>query len=88
MSRRFIVCTHEISKRAREIAAFAGVPESKINPGKSHSFRAAAKYNLLSRIPLDFLEEKVNAHGRTLMNQFFPAVKTAPDVLPEIFSKS
>ena len=86
--RLFIVRTDEISKRAREIAAFAGVPESKINPGKSHSFKAVAKYNLLSGIPPDFLERKVHVHCRTLMDQFFPAVKTAEDALSEVQGKS
>jgi len=76
-----IVRTHEISKRVHQIADFAGVSESSICPGKSHSFKAAAKHNLLAGIPPDFLEAKVNTHCRILMNQFFPEVKTAHDVL-------
>ena len=86
--RLFIVRTDEISRRVREMAAFAGVTESKINQEKSHAFKAAAKYNILSRIPPNFLEEKVNVHCRTLMDQLFPAVKTARDVLSGIQDKS
>lgn len=82
-----VIRTNEITKSTREIAAFAGVALSKISPEKSHSFKAAAKYNMLSKIPPDFLEEKVNVHCRKLMDQFFPAVKAAHDVLPEVDHK-
>ncbi len=86
--RLLVIRTDEITKRTSEIAAFAGVALSKTSPEKSHSFKAAAKYNILSQIPPEYLEEKVSVHCRKLMDQFFPAIRTAHDVLPHGNPKS
>jgi hypothetical protein len=78
-SRLFIVKTDEISRRAYEIASFAGLPEKCIRVDGLHSFKNPQKFNILDQLDRDYLEAKVREHGGWLMQQFFPEIQSAQD---------
>ncbi len=76
-----VIRTKDISKESRKIANFLGIPESTLDKSKSHMFKAEGKFNILSRIDRQFLEGKVNAYCKQLMDRFFPEIKSIDDVL-------
>jgi len=86
-SRLFVVRTDEIVKRIPAIADFLGIPAESLNPLKSHLYKAAKKFNILSRIDKNFLTEKVNYHCGRLMERFFPEIQNYEDVTNKIQSK-
>ena len=71
-SRLLMVRTHEISTEIKRIAEFVGVPPETLNREKSHSFKAKEPFNILSSIDKYFLEEKINIHCKSLMNEVLP----------------
>jgi hypothetical protein len=71
-SRSLMVRTHDISTEIKRIAEFVGVPPETLNREKSHSFKAKEHFNILSSIDKYFLEEKINIHWKSLMNEVFP----------------
>jgi hypothetical protein len=77
--RLMIVRTSEITKKAFEIADFAGLPRSSIQLEQSHSFKNPRKYNLLYEIDRAYLESKVQLHCGTLMKRYFPEIKSISD---------
>lgn len=72
--RLLVVRTHEISRDAERIASFAGLKPGEVDKGKSHAYRAAEKHDLLRKLDRGYLEERVAAHCRTLMQEYFPEV--------------
>lgn len=71
-SRLLVVRTHEISTNIERIAEFLGIPPETLNCEKSHSFKAKEQFNILSSIDRYFVEEKINTHCKSLMDEFFP----------------
>lgn len=67
-----VIRTHEIAKEIERIADFVGVPANTLNPEKAHSFKHKNKFNILSEIDKDFLEQKVHQHCKVLMDKLFP----------------
>lgn len=73
--RLLVVRTHEIAKAIEQIADFVDVPTNTLNAEKSHSFKTHNKFNILSEIDKDFLEQKVYQHCKVLMDKIFPDFK-------------
>jgi hypothetical protein len=77
--RLMVVKTNEITKRASEIADFAGLPRTSIKLEQSHSFRNPTKFNVLKEIQETYLEKKVEKHCGVLMKRFFPEITSIHD---------
>ena len=78
--RLLIVRTRNITKRAYEIADFAGLPRSSIRLSRSYQNQASRKYHLLDRIDRKHLDMKVQEHCGSLMKQYFPEISSMDDV--------
>lgn len=74
-----IVKTNEITKRAYDIAKFAGISPESVRTDKSHAFKNESKFNVLKDIDESYLESKVDQHCSTLMKQFFPDIHSIRD---------
>ena len=74
-----IVKTHEISARASEIAIFAGIPPEKVNHDSSHAFKSNVDFRVLRRLPVSYLDAMVERFCGTLMDRFFPEIKSLAD---------
>ncbi|MDP2247618.1 MAG: sulfotransferase [Nitrosomonadales bacterium] len=77
--RLLIVKTTDISKRAHEIADFAGLPRETVQVQHTHAFKNPEKFNVLRDIPQAYLETKVRQHCTPLMTRFFPEIKSMQD---------
>lgn len=78
--RLLIVRTNDISKRAHDIADFAGLPRDTVRTQHTHAFKNPEKFHVLNEILRDYLEAKVREHCAPLMNKFFPEIKSLNDV--------
>ena len=78
--RLLIVKTRDITKRAYEIADFAGLPRSSIRLSRSYQNQASRKHHLLDRIDRKYLDMKVQEHCGSLMKQYFPEIGSMDDV--------
>lgn len=70
--RLLVVKTHEISHSIDKIQSFIGID----TPLSSHIRKNTVKkkFNILSQINKNFIEEKANTHCKELMNKYFPEV--------------
>ena len=78
--RLLIVRTRDITKRAYEIADFAGLTRSSIRLSRSHKNQAPRKHHLLDGIDRKYLDMKVQEHCGSLMKQYFPEIRSMDDV--------
>lgn len=69
--RLMVVRTDEITARAEEIAAFAGLDSRCLRQERSHTNESSARFHVLREIPEAHLEAKVDQHCRSLMERFF-----------------
>lgn len=77
--RLLTVRTDQISERAYEIAAFAGLPKASILKEKTHAFKSPVSFHVLRDIPAWYLETKVQEHCGALMAQHFPEIRSFRD---------
>jgi hypothetical protein len=70
--RLLVVRTHEIRRDAAKIAEFVGVPVETLDLGKSHTYQASQKLDLLQLLDRDYVQEKIRTHCGALMGRFFP----------------
>ena len=77
--RLLVVQTGQIRSRAKEIAAFAGLPPEAVDLEGAHSFKNPQKFNIVRQLDRAFIEEKIAKHCRPLMTQFFPEIKSFDD---------
>lgn len=77
--RLMIVKTAEITAKAYEIAAFAGLPENSVRIEKTHSFKASEQFHVLREIPEAYLEEKIRRYCAPLMARFYPEIRSIND---------
>jgi sulfotransferase family protein len=77
--RLLIVRTDQITRRALEIADFAGLPRRAVRLQQTHAFSNPAKQEIICQIDPDFLEQQVAKHCRPLMTRFFPEIKSLSD---------
>jgi hypothetical protein len=69
-----VVKTQNINQDIQKIEEFLGIMPSTISNNVRENVRKK-KFNILSQIDKDFLEEKANIHCRELMDEYFPEVK-------------
>jgi hypothetical protein len=73
--------TNSIKDNLNNMSQFLGVPTRSLNINNSHSFKAPKKYNLLSQINTDYIEQLVIETGcKEVMQDFFPE-KTIATIL-------
>lgn len=77
--RLMIIKTNEITKRADDIAVFAGLPKKSLQIEHSHSFKNPLKFNVLQEIQEPYLEAKVQEYCGPLMKRFFPEIRSIND---------
>lgn len=82
--RLLVVQTHELAQKINDIARFAGVPVQSVNREKSHASQAKTRFSMLTRLDLNYLEEKIAEHCRSLMVTLFPEIKSVADVLAKV----
>jgi len=82
-SRILVLRTDEISQSTDRIAEFLGIPAESVSQSGSHFRKAKKKFNILSGIDADFLEEKVNLRCGDLMGRFYPELKCYGDLFPD-----
>lgn len=58
-----------------KLAGFLGVPLNHLNTKGVHAFKASKKFDLLSNLNEQYLDEKVNKYCRALMDAYFPEVE-------------
>lgn len=67
-----VVRTKEISRDLKKIADFVGVPAKQLSARGAHSFKTERKYGLMEQLDEQYLDDRVNAHCRKLMDAYFP----------------
>ena len=72
--RLLVVKTKEIDQSISRIEKFLGITQGTLPHNIRENVRIK-KFNVLSQIDKDFLEEKANFHCKDLMDKFFPDVK-------------
>jgi hypothetical protein len=72
--RLLVIKTQEIDQSIRRIEEFLGIPLGTL-PNKVRENVRRKKFNFLSQIDKDFLEEKANFHCKELMGKYFPEMK-------------
>ncbi len=70
-----VVRTGEISGSLKKIADFVGVKANQLNALNAHSFKTERKYGLMEQLDEHYLDDRVNAHCRTLMDTYFPKME-------------
>lgn len=78
--RLIIVRTPDIRHDIPRIADFLGVAPDTLDPSRSHEFKAAKKFGLLSKIDENYLKECVDKHCKALMERFYPEIRQLSDV--------
>jgi hypothetical protein len=71
--RLLVVKTPELTQSIPQIETFLGITPGSL-PTSVHANVRRKKFNILSQIDKDFLEEKANFHCKELMDKYFPEV--------------
>ncbi len=70
--RLLVVRTDRIGQRLPEIAAFLGVPAAKLDPRRSHSFRALEHFHVVSQLDPELVRAEIERHCGPLVKRWFP----------------
>jgi hypothetical protein len=70
--RLLVIRTHEIARDLPAIAEFVGVPADTVSASRAHSYKAAVRLDVPSRLDPAYLEERFEAHCGELMRAHFP----------------
>ena len=70
--RLLVVRTDQLGERLGDIAAFAGVPLESLDATRTHEYAAPARSGLLDQLDPAYVRQRVEYHGRALMERFFP----------------
>jgi hypothetical protein len=76
--RLLIVRTHEILARLPEIATFARVPVSSLQPARGWEFRTQRKHQLLATLDPEYIRETAEHCSGELMQRFFSQTSWEP----------
>ena len=72
--------TSEIKQKLPSICQFLKIPSESVNVQSSHSFKAPKKYNLLTQIDSDYIEQLVVESGaKEIMKDFYPEISNVHD---------
>jgi len=75
-----IVRTQDIRRDIPRMAEFLGIPPDTLDAGRSHEYKAAQKFGLLSEVDEEYLDTCVEAHCKELMERFFPEIRRFSDI--------
>jgi hypothetical protein len=78
--RLLIVRTQDIRRDIPRLADFLGIPPDTLETGRTHEFKAEAKFGVLSDIDQSYLHACVAEHCGELMHKFFPEIQSLSDV--------
>ena len=78
--RLLIVRTQDIRRDLPRLAQFLELPPDTLDADRSHEFKAAAKFRLLSKIDQNYLHTRVAELCGDLMKKFFPEIRGVSDV--------
>jgi hypothetical protein len=78
--RLLIVRTQDIRRDIPRMADFLKLRPDTLDAGRSHEYRAEAKFRLLSEIDQHYLHARVEARCADLMKKFFPEIRGLSDV--------
>jgi hypothetical protein len=78
--RLLVVRTQDIRSDIPRLAQFMGVPADMLDAGRSHEFKAEARFGLLTKIDEGYLRDCVEARCADLMGKFFPEIRGLEDV--------
>lgn len=79
--RLMVVRTNEIAQHAHSIARFAGLPKECIRTTKTHQDKNPSKFGILEKIDMPYLESLVHKYCSTLLQQYFPHIRSLTDSL-------
>lgn len=71
-NRLLVVRTDQLGERLGDIAAFAGVPLESLDATRTHEYAAPERSGLLDQLDPAYVRQRVEYHGRALMERFFP----------------
>jgi hypothetical protein len=77
--RLLLVRTHELSRRAGDIADFAGIARARLRARLEVRGVARARLRVLERVDPGFVADRASAHCGALMARFFPEVRSLAD---------
>lgn len=78
--RLLVIRTQDIRREIPRLADFLELPADTLDAGRSHEYKAEAKFGLLSDIDPDYLHARVEARCGDLMKKYFPEIRTLSDV--------
>jgi Sulfotransferase domain len=78
--RLLIVRTQDIRRDIPRLADFLGIPPDTLDGGRSHEYKAKAKFGLLFELDQNYLHTRVAEHCGDLMKKFFPEIRGLSDV--------
>jgi hypothetical protein len=78
--RLLVVRTEDIRRDIPRLANFLGIPPDTLDRGRSHEYKAEAKFGLLSAIDQNYLHECVAERCGDLMKRFFPEIRGLSDI--------
>ena len=78
--RLLVVRTDRLRDSLPAISEFLGVPESMLDSGRSHSYKAKRKYGVLWSLDHEFVDRKVHEHCARMLSTYFPEIRSLRDV--------
>lgn len=76
-----ILRTDQLSNRIPQIAEFLGIPLESLAQERSHGYKRLKKEDFVSGIERSYFQSKADQHCTLLMQEFFPEIRSANDVL-------
>jgi hypothetical protein len=73
--RLLVIRTPDIAREISKLAGFLGVSVTALDTGGAHSFKGGKKFDLLSKLDQEYLDEKIDKHCRPIMNTYFPELQ-------------
>jgi hypothetical protein len=84
--RLLVIRTDRLRDSLGDIAEFLEVPESLLDPGRSHKFKAKKKHGVLLDLDTEFVDQKVNLYCGELLARYFPEIGSIADVTARLGS--
>ena len=79
--RLLVVRTPDIGRSLPQMAGFLSIPAETLDAGHAHEFRSEKKLGLLDQLDRAYLESKIEAHCRPLLDRFFPEITSLDDAM-------
>ena len=73
--RLLVIRTQDIAADMQKLGDFLGVRSEYLDAAGAHSFKGGKKFNLLSRIDEQYLDDKVKRYCQLIMGTYFPEIE-------------